>query len=190
MLTVRTEGFNVEQTASITALTRDVQALAAKATSNYVDERKRWFGTAAETKTLVDKLKIMDNYLNKKCSSITFVKKNIGHKVDSVAVQSNDYGQVIPNVGYTTANFKATEWHVSGGLRVYAMNEYFNAEANGNREELINYVYHEICHKVLDTKDYCYGPKSCKALAIQSPDTAVKNADNYGYFIAAVDAKG
>ncbi len=190
MFKIKTEGFTKPETATITSLTREVAALAKKATTGYLQDRKDWFGTKAQSDDLVGNLKRMDEYLNKKCVLITFVKKNVGHQVDSVAVDPDDYGQVIPNVGYTTANFKTTEWHVSSGLRVYTMSEYFEAVKTGDREEMVNYVYHEISHKVLDTVDYRYGPVKCKAFAISHPNHVVKNADNYGYFIAAVDAAG
>lgn len=190
MFKVKTEGFSKPETAAITSLTTEVAALAKKAASGHLALRKTWFGAAAETDDLVKNLKRMDEYLNGKCVLITYVRKNVGHQVDSAPVEDSDYGQVIPNVGRTTANFRTTEWHVSGGIRVYAMNEYFRAVKDGDREEMVNYVYHEISHKVLDTVDYRYGPSKCKALAIASPKKAVRNADNYGYFIAAVDAAG
>ncbi|HBA67358.1 MAG TPA: hypothetical protein DCZ48_14500 [Methylococcaceae bacterium] len=188
MFQIKTEGFNPNEAATITALTREVAALAARATSGFPELRTRYFGTSANSRELQQNLDAMDNYLNKKCVLITFVRKNVGHRVDSVPVEVGDYGQVIPNVGRTTANFKTTEWHVSGGLRVYTMNEYFDAVNTNDREEMVNYIYHEITHKVLDTIDYKYGKEKCKAFAIKNPLLAIKNADSYGYFIADIDA--
>jgi hypothetical protein len=52
--------------------------------------------------------------------------------------------------------------------------------------EKLNYVYHEITHKVLDTVDFKYGEKSCEKLAIDHPKRAVRNADNWGYYIAKI----
>src|SRR5262249_42101785 len=131
-------------------------------------------------------LRTMDNYLNKQCLQLTFVRKNTGQIIDSVQAENSDYGQVLPNVFQTTVNFQKTKKHVSSGLRTFAMNELIRPIATGDIKEQLNYVYHEVSHKVLDTVDFKYGKSSCKSLAINKPERAIRNADNYGYFICEV----
>lgn len=48
-------------------------------------------------------------------------------------------------------------------------------------------ILHELSHLhyVSDTEDHCYGakgPDTCLELAVNNPDKAVQNADNYQYF--------
>ena len=186
MFKVKGEGLTPAQVTQITSVCTRVCAAAAKAAALKAGNRGKWFGTEANSDELLANLRAMDNYLNKQCTQLTFVRKNTGQIIDSVRAESSDYGQVLPNINQTTVGFKKTAKHVSSGLRIYAMNELINAIASNDVAEQLNYVYHEVSHKVIDTVDYDYGPTDCRALALSDPDLAVKNADNYGYFICEV----
>lgn len=141
----------------------------AMAPGAYAALLSKWFG--GNSGVAVTKIKAVDTYFTKKCSRITFVSYPEDHFVDGVEVEANDYGQVIPNVGT----------HVSSGLRVFVYGLYFRSK----RYERINTVYHELTHKIIDTSDYRYGHNKC--LAYSGSANAVKNADNYGYFMADLD---
>lgn len=186
MFTVSGEGLSNAEVAELTNICAAVCALAHRAATENVGDKVKWFGAMANSAAVTDGLKTMDQYLNKQCSRITFVRKNTGQIVDQVAAESSDYGQVIPNVMQTTANFQKSAKHTSSGLRIFAMNEIIDAITNNDQVEKLNYVYHEVSHKVLDTVDFKYGTTDCKALAINKPARAVRNADNWGYYIAKI----
>ena len=154
----------------------------AAATTSAGDKRK-WFGSKANSPEVTEGLKTMDKYLNVQCTRITFARKNTGQIVDQVAANASDYGQVLPNVMQTVANFRKSAKHTSSGLRIFAMNEIIEAIKNNDELEKVNYVYHEVSHKVLDTVDFKYGEDDCKRLANRHPALAVRNADNWGYYI-------
>jgi hypothetical protein len=184
MFEVKGEGLTDEQVAELTNVCTTVCRLAHDAATNNVGNKVKWFGALANSGVVSEGLKTMDKYLNNQCVRITFVRKNTGQIVDQVPAEASDYGQVLPNIMTTTANFRKTPKHTSSGLRIFAMNEIVNAIASGDKLEKVNYVYHEVSHKVLDTVDYKYGKASCKKLAINKPNRAVRNADNWGYYIA------
>jgi len=64
---------------------------------------------------------------------------------------------------------------------IYMCSLFYN---NKDVKELINTPVHEMSHfsAVAATKDLRYGEANCKALAQSSPDQAITNADNLGYF--------
>jgi len=181
MFAVKGEGLSDAQLTELTNICARVCALAHRAATTNVGNKAKWFGTEANSEAVTKGLTIMDEYLNKKCVRITFVRKNTGQIIDQVAAEGSDYGQVIPNVMQTTANFQKSAKHTSSGLRIFAMNEIINAINNNDQLEKLNYVYHEVTHKVLDTVDYRYGQGPCKTLAANHPTYAVRNADNWGY---------
>jgi peptidyl-Lys metalloendopeptidase len=47
-------------------------------------------------------------------------------------------------------------------------------------------VVHELSHVVADTEDFAYGPRRAEALARENPGLAVRNADNFQYFVESV----
>jgi peptidyl-Lys metalloendopeptidase len=47
-------------------------------------------------------------------------------------------------------------------------------------------MVHEASHDLDDTQDIVYGQAACKNLALTNPDSAIANADNYGYFAEAL----
>ena len=186
MFTVAGEGLTGPQVDELRNICTTVCDLAHRAATQNIGDKLKWFGALANSATVTDGLKTMDEYLNKKCTRITFVRKNTGQIVDAVPAEGNDYGQVIPNVMQTTANFQKSAKHTSSGLRIFAMNEIIAAIDTNDQLEKLNYVYHEISHKVLDTVDFKYGTGPCKTLAITHPARAVRNADNWGYYIAKI----
>lgn len=56
-------------------------------------------------------------------------------------------------------------------------------------QEATQTIYHELTHKVLKTKDHCYGTELCAQLAQNTPQLACDNADNYGYFAKSMVGK-
>jgi len=64
---------------------------------------------------------------------------------------------------------------------IYMCSLFYN---NRDEIELVNTPVHEMSHfsAVAGTKDLRYGEANCKALARSSPDQAITNADNLGYF--------
>lgn len=160
----------------------ELAALAAKAAP--ADLLTKWFGVGNHVGAR-KQLNAMNEYLTKKCTRLTFVGKPINHYVDGVTVDPGDYGQVIGNIRTTTANFQKSVAHVSSGLRIFIYSEYFKA----GRYERMNTIYHELTHKILGTSDYKYGHGSCQKFAIKYPGTVLKNADNYGYFMADLDRR-
>jgi hypothetical protein len=182
------EGLSQAEQTDLTAIVARVAALSKAAADGLIGDRVTWFGTLHSSAIVSEGLKTMSKYLNEKCVRLTFVRKHVGQIVDQVAAESSDYGQVLPNIDQTVANFVRSAPHVSSGLRIYAMDEISDAIANNDRKEKLNYVYHEISHKVLNTVDYEYGESSCKKLAIDWPKFAVRNADNWGYYLAELDS--
>lgn len=48
-------------------------------------------------------------------------------------------------------------------------------------------VVHELSHVVADTEDFVYGPRRAEALARENGGLAVRNADNFQYFVESVE---
>ena len=48
-------------------------------------------------------------------------------------------------------------------------------------------VVHELSHVVADTEDLAYGPRRAEALARRNPGQAVRNADNFQYFVESLE---
>ena len=61
---------------------------------------------------------------------------------------------------------------------------FFNAPATGQDSKL-GAIIHEVTHFFLtgNTDDVRYGRDDCLKLAVDDPDSALKNADSYEYFI-------
>jgi len=53
-------------------------------------------------------------------------------------------------------------------------------------DEDITTLVHELSHflQIGGTEDVVFGPEDSRQLALSDPDSAVRNADNYGYFIS------
>jgi len=75
-------------------------------------------------------------------------------------------------------------FHTGSGMRLYLGNATVS-QARINLGELIQTIYHELSHKVIGTNDHIYGYNESKGLIADG--RALKNADNYGYFLLSVD---
>ena len=75
-------------------------------------------------------------------------------------------------------------FHVGSGMRLYLGNATVS-QAPINFGELVQTIYHELSHKVIGTNDHIYGYNESKGLIADG--RALKNADNYGYFLLSVD---
>jgi hypothetical protein len=64
--------------------------------------------------------------------------------------------------------------------------DFFARPRRDGNETQIGMLVHELSHLVLNTHDYLYGRAQVRALAAQRPALALKNADNYQYFIETV----
>jgi hypothetical protein len=120
MFDVKGEGLTDAEVAELTSVCTRICALAHQATTSNAGDKVKWFGAQANSQTVSGGLTTMDEYLNKKCVRITFVRKNTGQIVDQVAAEGSDFGQVIPNIMQTTANFQKSQKHTSSGLRIFA----------------------------------------------------------------------
>lgn len=80
-----------------------------------------------------------------------------------------------------SSNIYAYVFPTDARRNIYMCSLFYN---NKDVKELINTPVHEMSHfsAVAATKDLRYGEANCKALAQSSPDQAITNADNLGYF--------
>ena len=46
-------------------------------------------------------------------------------------------------------------------------------------------ILHEFTHLILEANDYSYEAEACEALAVLYPEKAIKNAENYNFFVAS-----
>jgi hypothetical protein len=79
---------------------------------------------------------------------------------------------------------KTPLFHTGSGMRLYLGNATVS-QAPINFDELVQTIYHELSHKVIGTNDHIYGFDQSKGLIADG--RALKNADNYGYFLLSVD---
>jgi RHS repeat-associated protein len=63
--------------------------------------------------------------------------------------------------------------------------EFFLLQDYGGLATKLGTLVHEVSHirSVLNTSDHAYGPNPSRRLAINSPNTAYRNADNWGFFL-------
>jgi hypothetical protein len=180
-ITFRFENCSSQDIKEITARANRIIALAPELakTTKLNPDLKKWFGAGADQ--ALKKIKIMSDYLTKKCKILTFKKLVLGGKCDGAPVEIGDYGQVIPTV--QTRYLKEDDLaKVPSGLRIFLSPYYFSV--NATEYEKDNCIYHELTHKIIMTVDYRYGPSECEWLAKNFPGSVHKNADNYGYLIA------
>lgn len=144
----------------------------------------RWFGADAArggTKfaDFDAKRKKMDEYVNRKCTVISFVKKPYGAKVDSAVVEMGDFAQVMRNC------FKGDpSGFVPSGVRLYLLG---SGLINQSENERFNTITHELSHRVIGTTDWIdgksiYGKNSAVNLAKKPDSKALECAENWGYF--------
>jgi hypothetical protein len=142
----------------------------------------RWFGAAAasggETSAAFQAArKKMDDYVNRKCRVLSFVKKPYNATVDSALVEQGDLAQVMRSC------FHGQDGFVPSGLRIYVLG---SGLINQDADEQFNTVAHEISHRVLGSVDYVYGMKKALKLATNDSATAINCAENWGYFYMEV----
>jgi peptidyl-Lys metalloendopeptidase len=76
--------------------------------------------------------------------------------------------------------------YAGGKLEVFLCQQYWGASPTGIDTQY-GILIHEVSHETVFTKDHGYGIKTCKDLAIENPDLAIENADNYEYFAEHAD---
>lgn len=67
---------------------------------------------------------------------------------------------------------------------LYLCDGYFAAPTTGS-DSKVGTLVHELTHAVGETEDYEYGEAACQNLALNDPQRAIMNADNYEYFTEA-----
>jgi len=75
-------------------------------------------------------------------------------------------------------------FHTGSGMRLY-LGYQTVMTAPIVQDELIQTIYHELSHKVIGTNDHFYDRSESKSLIADG--RALKNADNYGFFLLSVD---
>ena len=67
--------------------------------------------------------------------------------------------------------------------KIYLCKSYEKANKNSGLDTKVGILTHELSHALSKTDDKVYGISACKKLAKKAPHKAVKNADNYEYFV-------
>lgn len=95
------------------------------------------------------------------------------------------YAWVYPTLpGKNTGDHEGPLFHTGSGMRLY-LGYQTVMKAPIDDTDLVQTIYHELSHKVIGTNDHEYGRNESKSLI---PDgRALKNADNYGFFLLSVD---
>jgi hypothetical protein len=98
------------------------------------------------------------------------------------------YAWVYPTLPQTTGTGNGDHsgplFHTGSGMRLY-LGYQIVTKAPIKDDELVQTIYHELSHKVIGTNDHEYGRNESKSLI--GDGRALKNADNYGYFLLSVD---
>lgn len=154
------------------------------------------FGTDSNT-TLSRNLMLLNNVINNQSRTVTFVdgsNRRVRVKVDpqnldnpqrlmdkpySKAVM-NRAGAWVHTLPGTGAPRKPGEYHVGSGMRIVLGKAFVSFT---NKYERAGVIYHELTHKVLGTNDHTYDINVCKKLAKTNTAKAMKNANNYYFFI-------
>ncbi len=71
--------------------------------------------------------------------------------------------------------------HVGSGMRVLVV---WKTHASHELEYLVQTMYHELTHKVGSTTDLTYSKAECLSNARTNPSAAVRNAENYNWFLS------
>ena len=123
-----------------------------------------WFGKAD-----INRQKIVTDGFNKIHDA--FENKNISFDCatckQDTSMYDNTYAYVYPNTQY----------------QVYLCGAFWNSSTTGTDTQAGTLI-HEVSHftVVVGTDDYAYGQEPAQTLAKNSPEKAVKNAENYDYF--------
>ena len=70
-----------------------------------------------------------------------------------------------------------------GTRKIYLCKKYQKAPQLAKFDSKMGILTHELSHAICDTNDIVYGQSGCKQLAKKASRRAVKNADNYEYFV-------
>jgi hypothetical protein len=138
----------------------------------------RWFGSDSQTtiETVISVLSRTSSWID--TVSLYCLYSNDGTLVKSVAAP-NGFIVLRDTAGATYAYVDPGDLtKINLGLK------FFNAPATG-MDSRLGTIVHEVTHYFLtgNTEDIRYGKDGCLRLARQNPDSALKNADNYEYFI-------
>jgi hypothetical protein len=184
---IRSDGLSGDELNTLKTRTARVCELAALAATGTNGTIATWFGTAADQ--AIPRLACLNRYLNKRCWRITYVRKLLGTKCDNALVEIGDIGQVIKNVGAPRWNstkrvdYTKHELNTPTGIRVFVLPEWFTVTANA----MLNTIYHELSHKVIDTVDFGYGMTLATDIATHQPAASLWSALNYGFYAASLD---
>ncbi|MFE1792117.1 hemopexin repeat-containing protein [Streptomyces sp. NPDC059525] len=75
-----------------------------------------------------------------------------------------------------------------GSDTVYLCQPFFGAPATGPNSQFGTLI-HEWSHAVADTSDIVYGQTKARDLADTAPDSAIRNADNYEFFVETLSRR-
>lgn len=92
-------------------------------------------------------------------------------------MQDTTFTYDLSGAGCTPGVFAYT---YKGTTKVWMCGAFWTAPTLGT-DSKAGTVVHELSHAVARTDDITYGQSSCRQLAINNPDQAVKNADNHEY---------
>ncbi len=139
---------------------------------------QRWFGAlgdAAVAKVEADLKKMWDAFQHKRVIIVNREDIQI-HLVNG----DDPFGETTPS--FTGGNVYGFVWTqtAGSGYRVI-MGKHFLADPDPI-ESAAQTTYHELTHKVLATKDHCYGKIKSRGLATFAQDKALANADNFGFY--------
>jgi hypothetical protein len=161
------------------------------AKSDHEGPRRNWFaqGSLAEVQTSIVNL---DQYLNSRCTGISFKVLQVGGRCDSDTVVASLAGQVVPTVmldGEDRPDFRKPSGYlkVPPGLRIFlgplyfSVNEHYDAVLKTVGIYRFMTLFHELSHKIIKTTDVEYELPNC--LRIKDTAEAVKCADSWGYFL-------
>ena len=76
-----------------------------------------------------------------------------------------------------------------GTRKIFLCKSYENAQTLSGFDSKLGILTHELSHALSHTDDKTYGQSACKKLAKKAPRLAVKNADNYEYFVESRESK-
>lgn len=154
------------------------------------------FGTDHDP-TLCHNLVLLNNMINGQNHTVTFVdgsNRRVRVKVDpqnldnpqslmekpySKAVMDNA-GAWVHTLPGTGASRKPGEYHVGSGFRIILGKAF---SAFNDKYQRAGVIYHELSHKILGTNDHAYDEKTCMDMALNNSTKAIKNANNYFFFI-------
>lgn len=195
------EKFDEHQSQTIQSDFERLVGLAPKAASSSGAVKARWFGTAAADSRLPGYIQKMSSVINAVVAGsrkVTFVNRAggvlkvvyhsllnpelmpVGSAGDALDGSTFAYAFPINRTSEAgSINDLSTLSHVGSGMRIYLCDLYFTLNDNMRSGTM----YHELTHKVLATEDHCYDPEPCRRLASHEPNKAIRNADNYQFFL-------